>query len=348
MHLDRVAVVAAIVIGWSSPGPALAADPAVRAVPAVPVYGPGTVACTVSDPRIAESSGLVVDGSRLLTVNDGGDSLQVFVLDASCQVTSVVSASIDPYDVEDLARAADGTLWLADVGDNGLDRSTVAMEALRKDGQAVLFRFSYPDGPHDAEALLLDSAGRPFIVTKDPIGRAGIYTPAAPPSPSAPTALDRVGDFRLTPTGSPGGPIGAIGQVTVTGAAVSPDGALVAVRTYTDAYVYAVPDGDVVAALAGTPVRVRLPASPQGEAIAFGANGRDLVVTSEGSPFPVTVLPAVPAAVATSGPAGAETRSSPGASRDSASGNSTATDLLVAGVLAAVIVGVLGLRRRSE
>ena len=75
---------------------------------------------------------------------NGGDRLRVFELDRSCRVVRVVQAGIDPYDVEDLARAADGTLWLADTGDNGLNRSTVALERIRPGGAATLFRLSYP------------------------------------------------------------------------------------------------------------------------------------------------------------------------------------------------------------
>ncbi|MEJ7703657.1 MAG: hypothetical protein WKF47_08330 [Geodermatophilaceae bacterium] len=321
----RVVLVAGIVIGCSLPVPTLAADPA---------FGPPSVLCTVSDPRLTEASGLAVDGSRLLMVNDGGSALEVFVLDRSCRVTSVVTSPVDPYDVEDLARAADGTLWLADTGDNDRDRDTVALHALREDGQSVLFRFTYPDGQQDAEALLLDRAGRPFVLTKEPQGRAGIYTPAAPPSVSAPTALERVGSLTFAATGTPGGPLGQTGQVLITGAAMSPDGALAVVRTYTDAYVYAVTDGDVLAALAGEPVRVSLPPAPQGEAIAFAANGRDLLVTSEGTPFDVTVLPAA----ASSGSAAVE----------AVERNSTGVNLAIAAVVAAVLVGFYGLLRRRS
>lgn len=345
MRRGRVALVAAVVIGCSLPGPAHAADPA---------YGPPAVLCTVSDPRLAEVSGLAVDGERLLMVNDGGSALEVYVLevdDRSCRVTSVIGAATDPYDVEDLARAVDGTLWLADTGDNDRDRDTVALHALREDGQSVLFRFSYPDGPHDAEALMVDASGRPFVLTKEPLGRAGIYTPAAAPSPSATTALERVGELRLSPTGTPGGPFGEVGQVLITGAALSPDGTLAVVRTYTDAYVYAVSDGDVLTALGGEPVRVALPPSPQGEAVAFGANGRDLVVTSEGTPFDVTVIPAVAPATGASAtgsspaddPSGTPTVDAP-----AGGGNSTGVDLTIAAVVAALLVGAYGLLRRRR
>ncbi len=334
---------AGVVLGSSWPDPALPAEPA---------YGPGEPRCSVRDTRLAEASGLAVDGERLFMVNDGGDSLEVYVVDGQCRVDSVITAPSDPYDVEDLARATDGTLWLADIGDNDLDRETVALHALREDGQSVLFRFTYPDGAHDAEALLLDPAGRPYIVTKDVLGDSGVYTPAGSPAPDRSTPLERVLGLQFDSTGTPGGPLDAIGQRVVTGGAVSADGTLAVLRTYTDAYVYPVVDGDLPAALAGTPARVPLPPAPQGEAISFAANGRDLVVTSEGSPFDVTVLPARTAAseaatseAATSEAATGAPRGGPGVESE---GNSWPADLAVAAFLAALLVGVFGMFQRRR
>ena len=71
-----------------------------------------------------------------------------------------------------------------------------------------------------------------------------------------------------------------------TGGAVARDGRHLAVRTYTDAYVWPLTGSDVAGALAGRPVRVPLPDSPQGEAISFTADSRQLVVGSEGRPVP--------------------------------------------------------------
>jgi sugar lactone lactonase YvrE len=247
--------------------------------------------CTIRDSRIAESSGLAAAGDSLYTVNDGGTRLRVFVLDRACRVRRTVEAALDPYDVEDLARTADGTLWLADTGDNALTRSTVALERLRPDGTATLFRLTYPDGPHDAEALLLDRSGRPFIVTKEPLS-SGVYTPDGPLSARRPTTLRRVRTLSFGPTGTTGGPVGVASQVLVTGGAVSADGRLLVLRTYTDAYVWPAPDGDLEAALrTGDSRRIPLPATRQGEGIAVSPDGRALLTSTEGLPGRVHEVP---------------------------------------------------------
>ncbi len=295
----------------SAPGPARA-------------EGPRTL-CTIRDSRITESSGLAASADRLWTINDGGSRLQVFELDRTCRVRRVVSAGIDPYDVEDLARAADGTLWLADTGDNGLNRSTVALERIRPDGSAALFRLTYPDGPHDAEAVLLTPSGQLFVATKEPL-TSNIYTPVGPLSGSRPTALRRVASIGLLPTGTAGGPAGAAGQVVVTGGAVSPDGRSVVFRTYTDAYVWAVPDGDVVAALkSGDRHRIALPPTAQGEAVTFAPDGRSLLTSTEGLPGAVQEIPLGSAAPA---PAPVPSASAPAAAADEPEPGPEVGDLL--------------------
>jgi hypothetical protein len=305
------------------------------------------VLCTISDRRIDESSGLAAAGDELYTVNDGGDRLRVFVLDRDCTVRRVIENPVNPYDVEDLARGADGTLWLADVGDNDAARGTVAVELLTEGGEATLFRFSYPDGPHDAEALLLDGHGRPYLVTKEPF-RAQVYTPARTPTADRPTPLRRVGAVSFRPTGTPGGPVGPASQVMVTGGAVSPDGTRVVLRTYTDAYVWPVPEGDVAAALrSGQPHRIPLPATGHGEAVTFSADGRSLLTSTEGLPARVHVVPLdgadLPASSGTpsrgdppSSPATPTDRSAGGPGSDG--GTSSLGNAVVAALLAAALV----------
>lgn len=238
--------------------------------------------CRITDDRIAELSGLVSDGERWFAVNDGGTRLEVFVLNRQCAVQRVITAKVDPYDVEDLALAADGTLWLADIGDNRKQRDTIALHRLTPDGRAVLHRLTYPDGPHDAETLLLDRTGTPYIVTKNAVGETGIYRPTGDLRSPGPAPLEQIGTVTVDASGTPGGPVGGAGSLLVTGGAVSPDGTVVALRTYTDAYLYPAPDGNIIDALYTDPVRIPLPNEQQGEAIALEPDGT-LLSASEGT-----------------------------------------------------------------
>ena len=337
----RLSGVAVLIVATSagvatSPAPAHAEEGA-----------PATVQCEITDPGLAELSGLVVgaDGT-MLALNDGGDQVAVHVVDPTCQVTGVHTADVDPYDPEDLAVGPDGTVWLADTGDNNRVRETVALIALRPDGSTSVYRLAYPDGPHDAEALLVAPDGTPYVVTKEVLGSSDVFRPVAALEEAGTVGLVEVASVDLTLTGTPGGPVGRAGQLLVTGGAVAADGHALALRTYTDAYVWPLTGSNVVAALAGGPVRVALPASPQGEAISFTPDGTALVVASEGLPSAVTVVP-IPAVTAAAGSTGAPDGSLTDVLTESDNGVSPATAGLAAAVVATVALLLFGRSRRG-
>lgn len=248
---------------------------------------------------------MVEVGDRMLVHNDGGDSLDVYVLDGTCTVVTVRSAAVDPYDPEDMALAVDGTVWLADTGDNNGTRTTVALLALHADGSSSVYRLAYPDGPRDVEALLLAPDGTPYLVTKEVLGASEVYRPVSALVEDGTVGLTQVGGVDFVLTGTPGGPVGRAGQLMVTGGAVSPDEGWIALRTYTDAYVWPLTGSDVAAALAGESRRVALPEAAQGEAISFTGDSAALVVAGEGLGSDVTVVP-LPAEAASSSSAAAE------------------------------------------
>jgi hypothetical protein len=302
------------------------------------------VQCQITDARLAELSGLVAVGDRVLAMNDGGEELAVFLLDAACQVIDVHTAAVDPYDPEDMAVAPDGTVWLADTGDNNATRTTVALLALRTDGSTGVYRLTYPDGPHDAEALLLAPDGTPYIVTKELLGASGVYSPGSALADGGTVALAKVATVGLTFTGTAGGPVGQAGQLLVTGGAVAADGRHLALRTYTDAYVWPLVGSDVVGALAAAPVRIPLPDSPQGEAISFAADNVNLLVASESVPSDLTRVPlTAELVVAAEAP---PTTPVPSFSDLTSSGMSPFTSALIAAVVATVAVWIGGRMRR--
>ncbi|MFJ6198038.1 hypothetical protein [Micromonospora sp. NPDC092111] len=272
--------------------------------------------CQIRDPRLTEISGMVATDAGFVVVNDSADEAsrrRIFFLDGDCAVVRTVPYPSRPRDTEDLAVGVDGTLWVADIGDNDRSRDTVALWKLAPGaGRPVLHRMAYPDGPHDAEALLLDGAGRPVVVTKQG-GAAGLYTPTAPLRPGTTTPLARVGQVRL-PATTTANPFAFVGRRLVTGGATAPDGRRVVLRTYADAFEFDVPDGDVVAALTGgTPRVVPLPDEPQGESVAYRRDGRALFTVSETADQPPGSRPTIlryalpapaPAASGTRAPAG--------------------------------------------
>jgi hypothetical protein len=89
------------------------------------------VAFSFADPRIAESSGLVVSssGELVYTHNDSGDEARVFAvgLDGRTRTTWTLPG-VQTRDWEDVARGPDeqgrSCLWLGDIGDNSASATT--------------------------------------------------------------------------------------------------------------------------------------------------------------------------------------------------------------------------------
>ncbi len=269
------------------------------ALPLVSVHVAGRSADPVTrftDPEIIESSGLVVEGDTMVTVNDSGDRGRVFTVDARTGATvGVTSWEPEPEDVEALAPAGPGHVWVADIGDNRARREWVSVRRVpvgvgaRVTG-APEYRWVYPDGPHDAEALLADpGTGRLYVVTKSVFG-GQVF--------AAPRRLSAEGPSRLRPVAAD-----VLGLVT-DGAFLGPG--VVALRNYGQAEFYSLPGWEPIE-------RIDLPSQQQGEGLAAGPD-RSIWLSSEGShspvlrvPLPESVRAALqpPAATASPTPAGA-------------------------------------------
>ncbi|NJC68312.1 hypothetical protein HC031_01045 [Planosporangium thailandense] len=325
---------------------------------------PADVACTLSDPQLIGLTGLLArPGGGYVLANTSpqqANPMRVYYLDSKCKVDKAVSYPAAARDPEDLAVASDGTVWVADIGDNpsngGERRQTIALWKVPSNGgNPVIYRLAYPDGQHDAKALLFGPGDTPIIVTKESSGTAQIYEPTGPLQPNTRQGvpLKNVGSWKPTRTGTANF-LGATGQILVTGAAQSPDRKRVALRTYSDAYEWNVPDGDVVKAITtGKPRITPLAGENQGEAIAYSADGASYLTCSSQT-GPSQILRYRPAAavagkaVPTTGKAAKKADSRPWFQKLSLP---QLIDV-VAGVgvlgLVLVVVGVLGIRRSRK
>jgi hypothetical protein len=278
------AAVAALVLLLATPAAPVAA------APSGPAAHPVT-ACTATDHRLIGLSGLIVTRTGFVSISDSNvdkSAIRVFFLDRHCRYQRSISYPTSAYDPEDVALGRDGTIYVADIGDNASERSSIAVWRIAPSStRPHIYRYRYPDRAHDAEAMLLASDDTPIFVTKD-VGRSNVYVPARKADPSGrPVPLKQVGTFSPQVTGT-SNPFGMIGNLVVTGGANSADRTRVALRTYSDAYEWRVPHGDVVAAITSTkPAVIPLPDEPQGEAIAFDPAGTHLYTVSDRETHPV-------------------------------------------------------------
>jgi hypothetical protein len=253
----------------------------------VPEAVPGQSVCTV-DSALAGITGLVAttNGYAVVVKAASGITMKIYLLDSECKRARSLSYSgAGPHDPQDIQVGSDGTFWIADTGDDIANptRNKIGLWKVTPEGRATLYRFAYPEGAaHASEAMLLNGDGTPIFITTATSGVSGLFTPSAAPDPSGNAVpLKHAGDFTPQKTGT-SNKLGPIGQTRVTGAAAAPDGKHVAIRTYSDAYEWAVQGGDVVAAVTqSTPRITPLPDEPQGEAIAYSKDGANFLTVSD-------------------------------------------------------------------
>jgi hypothetical protein len=236
---------------------------------------PGTAAAGhplfhIHDPRITESSSLVVSAIEpdvVYTANDSGDGAYIYSIDMSTGETVGVATlgGVRPHDVEAMAPGPHDTLYFADIGDNGEQRTNVTVYWFTQPGPGDTTitdwhsaRLKYPGGARDAETILVDpSSGALYVVSKQ-IFAGTIYR--------APRRLseDHVNHLHA---------VGAAPSVVTDGAFLS-DG-LVVLRTYGQAELF-----DPHGWQAST--ATKLPPQEQGESIAAIPGSSQVLIGTEG------------------------------------------------------------------
>ena len=251
-----------------------AVSPERTAGPCTVVAGPAAM----SD--VPEASGLAVGRRRpglIWTHNDSGNDPVLFALDESGTIQGRVRLPIKTRDWEDISSAPcpqGDCLYIGDIGDNGLDRRSVAVYRVAepdpdaaRTGRPDIFTITYPDGPHNAEALFV-IGDYLFIVTRDRVG--AVYRSSSVLAGGVTVKLEHVVD---------------LGLVGVTDAEASADERQVAIRTSDDVVIYQTADlVGSTAAPKGTRISIQGLREPQGEAVAIGNDGT-LYLASEGRPW---------------------------------------------------------------
>jgi hypothetical protein len=236
------------------------------------------------DPRILWSHNDSGDSSRLFALRtDGARIARYFLLDVMARDFEDAASAPCPHQPGDC-------LWIADVGNNRLDRPEVVVYVVpepeldpereyppQTSGPVLRLPVRWPGAPRNCEALVVAHDGSTFYLVEKAEGEtASVHRHPGPLMDGVSAELVRVADLRVP------GPVVA-GARLVTGASLHPLGRRLAVRTYGGVFEYFLdPEGgldrlDLALAVSLTPAEAEF----QGEAIGYGPNGDTLFTVSE-------------------------------------------------------------------
>lgn len=268
---------------------------------------PGTV--WVDSKEIQESSGLARsrrNDQLLWTHNDSGDGSRLFAFDVEGKLHAIVDVKdAEALDWEDMCSFTWNDrpyLAIADVGDNAFRRKHVTIYGLKEPDIKLIpadatgkeakpdkkksdvdfeIKVKYPDGPVNCEAIAYDPWRKQFILATKENLRSRLFAISFDPKAGKQECVaEQIGVFPVP---------------VVTGASISDDGKLFALGTYGPTCLlrrdtetpsttarWISKNGDDLELLPA-------PMRKQGESICFDKTGRKLMMTSEGSPMPLTV-----------------------------------------------------------
>ena len=231
----------------------------------------------ISDSRIKESSGLVISAEHedlAYTINDAGNAPIVYGIKISTGevvgTTRVGGGKID--DSESIAIDGDGTMWVADLGDNDEERDDAALYAFPEpgpgDNQVTAKRYpvSYDGGAVDIEAFLVHpETGEKFLASKQKKKNGTLF--------SLPAKLSENGDNRATD-------LGKDVPEDVSDGTFTPDGTQALIRTRDAVHLFDPKNWSEIGLLS-------VPEVEQGESIAIEPDGRSFLIGSEGKNSPL-------------------------------------------------------------
>jgi hypothetical protein len=256
--------------------------------------------------RIDEVSGLAVSRQNpdTLWVHNDGSLKQVFVVATNGKLVARVRIPAAIDDVEDIAigpgpESGKDYIYLGDIGDNDERRREVRLvrfaepDLTKANGKEVSadgvesIRLLYPDGPHNAEALLIEQlTGDIYIATKEK-ARTRLYRAVASKlSGNLPVALEFVAHLNVA---------------DVSAGDISRSGNLIVLRKENQGWLWSRRPGESLAAAlrrAPRPVVVLTDGQSQnGESVGFGPDGTSYYTVSEGKRQPIAVFPVPTAAL---------------------------------------------------
>lgn len=186
--------------------------------------------------ELPEASGVAASRRNpgiVWALNDSGDPV-IYAVDAQGTVTGRVrltGATLEDWEAIAVGPCPGGTcVYVADIGDNDGKRKQITIYRLlepdatgESSASADALIATYPDGPHDAESLIVTSDGALYIVTKGVNESVALYR--------FPRELRSGSPVRLQQAAKPREARKSPNSERVTDASVSPQGEWIVLRT---------------------------------------------------------------------------------------------------------------------
>ncbi|UII22167.1 hypothetical protein [Fulvivirga ligni] len=251
------------------------------------IFEKGVVGKKIENPRINEASGLAASRNHptyIWTHNDSGDTSRIYLTNPDGEdIATFYLANKSNRDWEDIASGPGpetgvNYLYVGEIGDNfgkndfkyifRLPEPQVGDSTVVKQVETIAFR--YPDRNRDAECLLVDPLTKDFYVISKREPNVIVYKGAYPQPTTEPFTVEK---------------LGRIPYDHVVGGDISPDGMEILLKTYQKVLYWKRQKGESVFDALQRPAQV-IPylEQPQGEAIAWSADGSGFYTVSEEAP----------------------------------------------------------------
>jgi hypothetical protein len=275
-------------------------------------YGTATETGNVQASALNALSGIAVSRQQpeILFAHNDHDRPVVYAIDREGREhAQIVLTDAPATDIEDIAVGPCGAevcIYLGDVGDNNATRSEYAilrfvapMVPAAPGSNPVTatydrFRFTYEDGSHNAEGLMVAPDGTIYVVTKLAPGSGGSVAATGPSSvyrlPRSITS-DSVAVAAKVATL----PVPKSGEAAASAVAAHPCGLGFLLRTYDKAYEFVTPSGmPFEASFEVEPLAMELADEPQSEGIDYLAGGFGFLTSGEGTRAPIVETACAP------------------------------------------------------
>jgi hypothetical protein len=258
---------------------------------------------TLSSKQMDETSGIAassISPDLYYVHNDSGDTSRFFSISPDGKLKSTIyfkgdkKATLGVTDCEDIAvgpgpKNGESYVYLGDIGDNRGDRKYITIYRFAENklwandttttAIPVPIHLKYPDGPRDAETLMIDPVEKQLMIVSKRGDSVAVYT-----SPLTYKANDTVTLIRRSKLFF----AGFKPFKWITAGDISKDGQQILLKSYEKVYYWhRLPNEHIWDTMLRKPRELKYLAEKQGEAIGFTPDGKGYYTTSEGVFSPI-------------------------------------------------------------